>query len=132
MPGLLHENVSTLISAAAKAAIGSTGLSRLEAFFQLQPGWDGKASKPIDLNSVADFSKFFDETSLCPSGLGIFMSAQGNMVINWPDQKGQLIELEFHSSGVDYFVERNEEEGTLPRKTGFNALLKKIEERVEV
>lgn len=131
--GLLHENVSTLISAAASAAVGSAGLKRLESFLQLQPGWDGMTSKPIDLNSIADFSSFFDETGCRPSRLGVFMSAEGNVVVNWPDQHDQLVELEFHSSGVDYFIERSGEEGTIPREDiGFRELLNRIAERVEV
>lgn len=130
--GLLHEDVSTLISNAARAAVGTAGLTRLENFFRLQAGWDGRASKPIDLNSVAVFSSFFAETGLRPDQLGVFMSAQGNVVVNWPDQDGQLVELEFHSSGVDYFIERSGEEGTVARgDIGFSKLLDRVAERVE-
>lgn len=130
--GLLQEDVSTLISDAANAAVGTAGLKRLGNFFRLQAGWDGRASKPIDLNSVAVFSSFFAETGLRPDQLGVFMSAQGNVVVNWPDQAGQLIELEFHSSGVDYFIERSGEEGTDKRGDfGFRKLLNRVAEFVE-
>lgn len=129
--GLLYENVSTLISNPAKVAIGSAGIKRLESFFKLQSGWDGRDSRSISLNSVADFSNFFDETGFCPEKLGIFMSAQGNVVINWPDQRGQLVELEFHSNGVDYFVEENGEEGTLSKEDlGFSGMLSRVMKRV--
>ena len=130
--GLLLEDVSTLITDAASAAVGTAGLKRLGNFFRLQAGWDGRASKPIDLNSVAVFSSFFAETGLRPDQLGVFMSAQGNVVVNWPDQAGQLIELEFHSSGVDYFIERSGEEGTVKRGDfGFSKLLNRVAEFVE-
>ena len=130
--GLLREDVSTLISDGANAAVGAAGLKRLGNFFRLQAGWDGRASKPIDLNSVAVFSSFFAETGLRPDQLGVFMSAQGNVVVNWPDQAGQLIELEFHSSGVDYFIERSGEEGTVQRgDVGFTKLLNRVAEFVE-
>ena len=60
------------------------------------------------------------------------MSAQGNVVVNWPDQADQLIELEFHSSGVEYFIERSGEEGTVKRgDVGFTKLLNRVAEIVE-
>ena len=125
--GLLQEETSTLISDAAKAAIGDAGLKRLENFFRLSAGWDGRASKPIDLNSVAVFSRFFSETGLRPDDLGIFMSAQGNVVVNWPDQDSRLVELEFLPSGIDYFIERSGEEGNVPKgDIGFTRLLNRV------
>lgn len=130
--GLLQEDVATLISDVARAAIGIGGLKRLERFFRLQAGWDGRASKPIDLNSVAVFSSFFAETGLRPDHLGVFMTAQGNVVVNWLDQDRQLVELEFRSSGVDYFIESSGEEGTVPTNDiGFSKLLNRVAERVE-
>ena len=130
--GLLQQGVSTLISDAARAAVGAAGLKRLENFFRLQAGWDGKASKPIALNSVAVFSSFFAETGLRPDRLGVFMSAQGNVVVNWPDQDRHLVELEFHSSGVDYFIERSGEESSVARgDIGFSKLLNRVAGRIE-
>ncbi|HVK54061.1 MAG TPA: hypothetical protein VM532_03435 [Burkholderiales bacterium] len=129
--GLLQEDVSTLISDAAKAAIGTTGLKRLENFFRLQAGWDGKGSKPIELKSVEVFSSFFAETGLRPNQLGVFMSAQGNVVVNWLDQEGQLVELEFLPSGVEYFIAKSGEEGTTMGDIGFSKLLNRLAEPVE-
>ena len=55
------------------------------------------------------------------------MSAQGNVVVNWPDQDGQLVELEFLPSGIDYFIERSGEEGTVPKgDIGFTKLLNRV------
>lgn len=127
----LHSVVTTLISGPAKDAIGTNGLKRLETFFRLQAGWDGTASKPIDLNSVAVFSRFFAETRLNPKRLGVFMSARGNVVVNWPEQDGQLVELEFHSGGVDYFIESVGDEGTVANDdVGFSRLFQLVSESV--
>lgn len=112
-PGLLRDNISTLISNAAKSALGSAGIQRLENFLRLQAGWDGPASRPIDLNSVATFSDFFAETGLKPDQLGVFMSPQGHVVVNWPDDDGQLVELEFQSAKLEYFIEESGEEGSV-------------------
>ena len=122
--GLLQANDSTLIGDAARSVIGTAGLTRLQSFFQLQGGWDGKSSKPIDLKSVEVFSSFFSDTGLRPKQLGIFMSAQGNVVVNWPDQDNRLVELEFLPNGVDYFIESSGEEGTVPKgDIGFSKLM---------
>jgi len=129
--GLLQDDQTTLISGPAKDAIGTNGLKRLETFFRLQAGWDGTASKPIDLNSVAVFSRFFAETRLNPKRLGVFMSARGNVVVNWPEQDGQLVELEFHSGGVDYFIESVGDEGTVANDdVGFSRLFQLVSESV--
>ena len=111
--GLLLSDVSTLISNAAKEAIGNSGIARLESFFNLQTGWDGAESKAINLESVEMFSNFFDYTNFRHDELAVFMSAYGNVVINWPEHDNEIIELEFSPSGIDYFIERNEEEGTV-------------------
>ena len=129
--GLLREGVSTLISEGAKAAIGNAGLKRLENFFNLQAGWDGGESQPINLKSVEVFSNFFAETGLRPEGLGLFMSAQGNVVANWLGRDGQLVELEFLPSGIEYFIERSGEEGVVPKgDIGFTKLLNRVLEPV--
>ena len=125
--GLLQDGVSTLISDAATAAIGGAGLNRLQGFFQLQAGWDGPSSKPLDLSSIETFSNFFSRTRLRPPRLGVFMSAQGNLVANWPDNNNKLIELEFRSTEIDYFFEHSGEEGMVVYgEIGINSLLDKL------
>lgn len=132
-PGLLQEHVSTLISERATVAVGAAGLKRLESFLQLRPGWDGNHSKPVDLQSVETFSNFFSSTGLRPNKLGVFMSAQGNVVVNWPDQNGSLVELEFQPSGVEYFIEKTGDEDLVTSDgVGFHKLATKLSDVVVV
>lgn len=122
--GLLQANDSTLIGEDARSVIGAAGLKRLQSFLRLQNGWDGKSSKPINLKSVEVFSSFFADSGLRPKELGIFMSAQGNVVVNWPDHDDRLVELEFLPNGVEYFMESSGEEGTVPKgDIGFSKLM---------
>ena len=122
--GLLQANDSTLIGEGARSVIGAGGLKRLQSFLRLQNGWDGKSSKPINLKSVEVFSSFFADSGLRPKELGIFMSAQGNVVVNWPDHDDRLVELEFLPNGVEYFMESSGEEGTVPKgDIGFSKLM---------
>ncbi|WP_068857468.1 hypothetical protein [Perlucidibaca aquatica] len=119
--------VSMLLSDAAKRVIGEAGLMRLRDFIQLQAGWDGRASRPLNLSSVTAFSAFFDKTRFFPAKMGIFMSAQGNVVVNWPDAAGKLVELEFNSLRVDYFIESSGvEESVAMGASGFNQILDEI------
>ena len=59
------------------------------------------------------FSQFFADTALHPKQMGVFMSAEGNVVVNWLDRENQLVELEFDPEGVNYFIEDGEKEGTV-------------------
>lgn len=127
--GQLRNGSSTLIGEAARTVIGDVGVNRLENFFNLQAGWDGPKSRPISLESVEVLSRFFAETGLQPKEVGVFMSAQGNVVVNWLDREGKLIELEFLPSAVEYFFERTGEEGNvLKGDIGFTKLRNLIAE----
>lgn len=125
--GLLEVDASSLIGNAAKRALGVAGLARLSSFFDLHEGWDGKGSQPISLASIEQFSRFFAVTSLQPKNLGIFMSSRGNVVVNWDDPVTGLVELEFTTDGVEYFVEHGEDEGfVLGSDVGLSALMERV------
>lgn len=107
--GQLHDKISP----SAKAALGELGVQRLESFMQLRAGWDGPDSRAIRLESIEVFSQFFADTALHPKQMGVFMSAEGNIVVNWLDQGGQLVELEFDPKGINYFIEDGGKEDTV-------------------
>ncbi|MFC5438513.1 hypothetical protein [Rhodanobacter ginsenosidimutans] len=109
LAGGLHDRIGP----SAKAVLGELGIQRLESFLQLRAGWDGPTSKPIRLDSIDVFSQFFSDTALRPEQMGVFMSAEGNVVVNWLDKTAQLVELEFDPDGVNYFIENGEIEGTI-------------------
>lgn len=90
---------------AAAVAIGSRGVDRLLGFKSLAPGWDGEDSHALSLQSLQRFSEFFSASQLTSLGVAVFMSHAGNVVINWHDGKGRLIEIEFFPKKIEYFVE---------------------------
>ena len=104
-----HINQSSL-SATARLALGEKGVKRLEQFVRLRINWDGQGSHTLSEASVTCFSQFLHDTNLRPDGMAVFMSTEGNVVINWLDD-GALIELEFATEGVQYYFERTGEEG---------------------
>jgi hypothetical protein len=110
--GVLRGGIASLISDQAKLAVGAAGLKRLQNFLSLPDAWDGPSSRPASLASIDAFSSFFASTGLQPLGLAVFLSPRGNVVTNWKDAKGQLVELEFDAhEGTSYFIEQTEDEG---------------------
>lgn len=100
------------LSDAAALALGAVGLERVERFRKLRANWDGEGARALKGNSVAALSQFFRDTGLHPDGLAVFMSRDGNVAVNWIDQSGGLIELEFgDAGGVHFFLEGEGEEG---------------------
>jgi hypothetical protein len=119
------QSVQNLLGATAREALGKNGIERLEQFARLDAGWDTPTSKPLNIASVISCARFFEETGLCPVGLSVFMSSGGNVVINWLDNSGQLVELEFDSGHIHYFLESESDEGSLPNNDlGLSQLLK--------
>lgn len=107
-------SLEDLLGSASKEALGAHGVQRLCDFTLCQAGWDGPNSKPLDLTSVIAFSRFVDETNLRPKGLAVFMSALGNVVVNWLEASGDMVELEFSEEGIHYFIESTSNEGVMP------------------
>lgn len=99
------------LSEAATRALGDDGVERLERFKKLRANWDLQGARPLDTDSLAAFSQFFRDTGLEPEGLAVFMSRDGNVMVNWVDEGDSVIELEFAANGVRFFVERTGAEG---------------------
>ncbi|MDP1691455.1 MAG: hypothetical protein Q8L49_05820 [Burkholderiaceae bacterium] len=99
------------LSQAGTEALGDDGLERLERFKKLLANWDLQGARPLDTDSLAAFSQFFRDTGLKPDGLALFMSRNGNIVVNWVDGYDLVVELEFAADGLHYFVERTGAEG---------------------
>lgn len=107
-------SIQDLLGTTSRGALGANGIQRLEDFTRFDAGWDTPGSQPLDIKSVVSFAKFFDETSLHPTGMSVFMSSSGNVVANWLEAFGQMIELEFSPDGIHYFIESASDEGVHP------------------
>lgn len=125
-----QSDISSIVNDAAQAVVGPRGMKRLTDFGNLDSGWDGANGRRLDIHSVERFSHFFAETNFCPNDACIFMSRDGNVVVNWldPASAGQdIIELEFCVDGIDYFIEASGEEGSVPFEPyGFQLLVEHI------
>ncbi len=126
--GMITGAFPEYLGGAARSVLGEHGLGRLQQFASLRAGWDSATSKPLDLQSVFAFSRFFESTGLHPDGLAVFMSSRGNVVVNWLASDNQMIELEFSAmDGIYYFIESTSEEGVISNSDiGFSQLYRKI------
>lgn len=94
---------STLDTEYLKGVLGDNNYQRLLSFYNYGTGWNGKGSRPIGNSSVLlmqdYFRKFYPITYNAPdsktNSMSIFMSNDGNMILNWKDNKDNLQELEF-------------------------------------
>jgi hypothetical protein len=110
----ITRSIHDVLGTSARNALGAHGVERLNQFAKFEAGWDAPNSKPLDIRSVISFARFFEETSIRPIGVSVFMSSSGNIVINWLDKAGGLIELEFDEQGIHYFNESASDEYMLP------------------
>lgn len=111
----------------ARSAVGNDGMARLESFRRLRFDWDRQGASPLDDSSARALSEFFRVTKLTPKRLGLFMSPCGQLITNWEDVDGNLVELEFLSGRVMYFIERTGEEGQVTRDDiGISSLLTRL------
>ena len=99
------------LSDAAVRALGADGVERLERFRKFRANWDGEGARTLARDSVETFSQFFRDAGLRPNEMAVFMSREGNVMVNWIDDFGGLIELEFAGAGVSFFLGSWGEEG---------------------
>jgi len=45
-----------------------------------------------------------------PEQVALFMTAEGNVTLNWPKENGEIVEIEFSNENIEYFNETTEEE----------------------
>lgn len=97
----------------AAAAIGVRGVERLKKFSTLPNGWDGRDGQPLNKDSLDRLSDFFALTNFNAPDLSVFMTSEGNAVINWQRNDG-LVEVEFGPTELSYYIEGSDVEDSRP------------------
>lgn len=92
--------------------LGSRGWGRIYHFRQYYgPGWGAGAGKPLSPRAVEAFRRFLQEVSF-PHGRqpSVFLTDRGGLELCWEDAREKSVQLEFTSSGVDFYHEATERE----------------------
>ncbi|MHB8116630.1 MAG: hypothetical protein ACYDC7_03535 [Acidithiobacillus ferrivorans] len=98
------------LSENAIQVIGKNGVDRLHAFSRLTSGWDGLYSQPLQAESVINFNSFMMQTGFSPHEACIFMTREGNVVLNWLAPVKKVNELEFSADHLAYYSEETGDE----------------------
>lgn len=111
-----HTNkIDRMINETTRSVLGEYNITRLREFADLSQGWDSGRGQRMNLLSLELVSRFLSDTKFRPDNPSVFMSADGNIVINWLDRgdESSMVELEFRDSGINYYIEMADEEGTV-------------------
>ncbi len=89
-----------------KKALGEHAANRFCAFFDYTDGWDSGSGRGLQDSSVYALKNLFDQISFSGLDVGIFMSQDGFVTLNWYDRYNSLVEIEVHSvNEIHYFNE---------------------------
>jgi hypothetical protein len=97
-----------------REAIDSNAAHRLDMFIDYRPGWDHGSGKALSIGSLNALRRFIDAESLDERDASLFMSHDGNVVLNWRSRRGHLIEVEFLPDSVVIFSAADDVERELP------------------
>lgn len=91
--------------------IDQNAANRLVLFLSYPNGWDSGRGKALSYESVDGLYSFLEQTDKLPDTTSIFMSSSGNIVLNWNDAKGNLVEIEFFgNTKIDCYTASNDDE----------------------
>lgn len=94
--------------------IGLHAANRLKKFTSYRNGWDSGSGKSLSNDSLRSLETFLSVVPDCSEGFAIFMSPQGNLILNWYDKANKLIEIEFLKNIVSCYIEATEKEIEIP------------------
>lgn len=90
------------------ARFGEYAGERLGMLFGCQAGWDGADAKALDLASVNTALSFISKFDLRGQDVGVFMSPDGQLILNWNVAAG-IFEVTFGDGSLSVFVEGMED-----------------------
>ncbi len=102
------------LSDTTKRIIGVHGSSRFQGFKRYPFGWDYGRGRPLSQRSVRVFDAFLGRLpELSKHEPSLFLTHEGNLQVGWEDLHGNVVELEFFSDRIEYYVQTLGEEGAV-------------------
>ncbi|MGB8341598.1 MAG: hypothetical protein WCE51_08410 [Chthoniobacterales bacterium] len=94
--------------------LGPKGWGRLHHFrHYYSAGWGDGSGKPLSPRALESFYRFLESAAL-PQTASLFLTDEGWIELCWEDPAGKAIQVEFRSNEIEYYVEADESEGTIP------------------
>lgn len=109
-PTKLREDSITSAVIKVRSTLGINAADRVRSFLNYTHGWDSGRGTPLSLTSLEMMNRFLSRFDLKNKSVAVFMTDEGNAVINWPLLNGHLIEVEFYKNTVSVFVDGDDDE----------------------
>lgn len=94
--------------------LGPKAWGRLHHFrHYYSAGWSDGAGKPLSPRALEALYRFLESATL-PKAASVFLTDEGWIELCWDDPSGKAIQVEFRSNEIEYYVEADESEGTIP------------------
>jgi len=88
-----------------KESLDDHSADRVAMLLECKVGWNGSSALPLSLDSLFSCVEFLARHNLKGRDVGVFMSDEGNLVLNWPKPCGEgIIEIGFMSSQRSLYV----------------------------
>lgn len=110
---LAEKRVKEAALQAAREKLGEHAAYRLERFMTYQEGWDSGRGGQLQLGSLEGLTKLLAMVDLGNRDAAIFMSPDGNVVVNWHRNQGSLLEIEIFQDTILCFDEAEDSEAYL-------------------
>ncbi|WP_341522177.1 hypothetical protein AABC73_01650 [Pseudomonas sp. G.S.17] len=77
------------------SSLGAEVAARLRALADTDAGWDGSDAEAMSLDSLSSLETFFRTAGRFSDDIGFFLGYEGEILINWEDRTGSLIDMSF-------------------------------------
>lgn len=84
---LYVESISSSLTAGASA--------RLQELVDVEAGWDGNGAESMSIESLSAMETFFQRAGRFSDDIGLFLGYDGEILINWTDPNGAVIDMAF-------------------------------------
>jgi hypothetical protein len=106
----IKDAIEGLYVAHFSACLGAHAAERLTMLLECKTGWDGCDAAALNLASLNIASHFVSTFDLREKEVGVFMSRDGNIVLNWPRPNDhKIVEIEFFPDCYSLYVGGNED-----------------------
>ncbi len=98
-----------------ESVLGTYGLERILAFKKLERGWDCGRGEPLSVASLAALDSLLAANEwLRDVRPSVFLTASGNVQVEWSDSEGRACEIECFGNQYEYYFESRDSEGLVP------------------
>jgi hypothetical protein len=98
------------------AKLGLRGWRRLHHFRRdYSAGWGERSGKPLSPRALETFFRFLERATFPKNSTpSLFLTDNGGLELCWEDAFGKSVQVEFTSTGIEYYLESRKFEGVAP------------------